>query len=374
MPLLDIRMSLFSLPLRNCMFGCCSHVIWCYLCAEQQRDISRSTSRSDQMRMHMHRKYTRPPLPLHLHKFLVLGTDLHEFGKAHLCSFPSFVSSFIVAKRHQTKWWKFPPFFTSPSSLVSLTYLGSPRCLCRRGWARAFCVALILPSNAVVMSRGRHTSLVRFGRAQFRRMPRSCRTEWDDDAWHVQLHLLLQLSIAPGQQLFYYGSRVWPDGVRKQMYDQFGGMPKDLLTAHDYDPKVCAILLSCMHNPCARVCGVSPAARARLRIPCQHWLVLRRCRGGIHPQWWRESDIWADMQTWGCRFLTTISRVSVCIYLLSQKFIHKSISIFEMQAHPKSMLTYVDVFSTVVYCLSPFLCSFFGVLWIRVCVWLCIFT
>ena len=129
----------------------------------------------------------------------------------------------------------------------------------------------------------------------------------------------------------------------------------------------------CMHNPWARVCGVSPAARAQLRIPCQHWLVLRRCRGGNHPQWWRESDMWADMQTWGCRFLITISRVSVCIYLWSQLFIHKSISIFEMQAHPKSMLTYVDVFSTVVYCLSPFLCSFFGVLWIRVCVWLCIF-
>ncbi len=46
------------------------------------------------------------------------------------------------------------------------------------------------------------------------------------------------MHVVPGQQLFYYGSRVWPDNVRKQMYDQFGGMPKDLATAHDYDPKV----------------------------------------------------------------------------------------------------------------------------------------
>jgi hypothetical protein len=46
------------------------------------------------------------------------------------------------------------------------------------------------------------------------------------------------MHVAPGQQLFYYGSRVWPAGVRKQMYDQFGGMPKDLDMAHDYDPKV----------------------------------------------------------------------------------------------------------------------------------------
>jgi hypothetical protein len=46
------------------------------------------------------------------------------------------------------------------------------------------------------------------------------------------------MHVAPGQQLFYYGSRVWPDNVRKQMYDQFGGMPKDLAPAHDYDPKV----------------------------------------------------------------------------------------------------------------------------------------
>jgi hypothetical protein len=51
--------------------------------------------------------------------------------------------------------------------------------------------------------------------------------------FHVQL-----MHVAPGQQLFYYGSRVWPDNVRKQMYDQFGGMPKDLAPAHDYDPKV----------------------------------------------------------------------------------------------------------------------------------------
>ena len=55
----------------------------------------------------------------------------------------------------------------------------------------------------------------------------------DDAVARAQL-----MHIAPGQQLFYYGSRVWPDGVRKQMYDQFGGMPKDLAPAHDYDPKV----------------------------------------------------------------------------------------------------------------------------------------
>ena len=46
-------------------------------------------------------------------------------------------------------------------------------------------------------------------------------------------------NVAPGQQLFYYGSRVWPDDVRKAMYTQFGGSPKDLLSVHDYDPKVC---------------------------------------------------------------------------------------------------------------------------------------
>jgi hypothetical protein len=45
-------------------------------------------------------------------------------------------------------------------------------------------------------------------------------------------------SVAPGQQLFYYGARSWPDDVRKKMYEQFGGSPKDLLSVHDYDPKV----------------------------------------------------------------------------------------------------------------------------------------
>jgi hypothetical protein len=30
----------------------------------------------------------------------------------------------------------------------------------------------------------------------------------------------------------------WPDNVRKQMYKEFGGMPKDLSKANDYDPKV----------------------------------------------------------------------------------------------------------------------------------------
>mmetsp|Transcript_20602 Transcript_20602/g.32221 ORF Transcript_20602/g.32221 Transcript_20602/m.32221 type:complete len:96 (-) Transcript_20602:152-439(-) len=48
----------------------------------------------------------------------------------------------------------------------------------------------------------------------------------------------LQFLVAPGQQLYYYGARTWPDGVRKGMYNQFGGMPKDLMPAHDYDPKV----------------------------------------------------------------------------------------------------------------------------------------
>ena len=49
---------------------------------------------------------------------------------------------------------------------------------------------------------------------------------------------LVQLSFVPGQQLFYYGARTWPAGVRKSMYDQFGGLPKDLEMEHDYDPKV----------------------------------------------------------------------------------------------------------------------------------------
>ena len=45
-------------------------------------------------------------------------------------------------------------------------------------------------------------------------------------------------SVAPGQQLYYYGARTWPDDVRKKLYEQFGGSPKDLLPVHDYDPKV----------------------------------------------------------------------------------------------------------------------------------------
>eukprot|EP00960_Hanusia_phi_P014306 421736-Hanusia_phi.AAC.1 len=47
-----------------------------------------------------------------------------------------------------------------------------------------------------------------------------------------------QLSFVPGQQLFYYGARTWPDGVRNMMYKEYGGMPKDLKPEHDYDPKV----------------------------------------------------------------------------------------------------------------------------------------
>ncbi len=46
------------------------------------------------------------------------------------------------------------------------------------------------------------------------------------------------MNIAPGQQLYYFGARVWPDSVRKSMYDEYGGVPKDLMPAHDYDPKV----------------------------------------------------------------------------------------------------------------------------------------
>ena len=74
------------------------------------------------------------------------------------------------------------------------------------------------------------------------------------------------MHVAPGQQLFYYGSRVWPAGVRKQMYDQFGGMPKDLDMAHDYDPKV--------------RCSPPPPAPARAEPPP---LVQRRvCRQVLH--------------------------------------------------------------------------------------------
>ena len=67
------------------------------------------------------------------------------------------------------------------------------------------------------------------------------------------------MHVVPGQQLFYYGSRVWPAGVRKQMYDQFGGMPKDLDMAHDYDPKV-----RC--SP-ARPRSLAPASRTETRVP-----------------------------------------------------------------------------------------------------------
>jgi hypothetical protein len=62
------------------------------------------------------------------------------------------------------------------------------------------------------------------------------------------------MHIAPGQQLFYYGSRVWPDNVRKAMYDEFGGMPKDLSAAHDYDPKVSSCGMSVRAQLPARLC------------------------------------------------------------------------------------------------------------------------
>lgn len=64
------------------------------------------------------------------------------------------------------------------------------------------------------------------------------------------------MHIVPGQQLFYYGSRVWPDSVRKGMYDEFGGMPKDLSPAHDYDPKVSSCGMSERAQLPARLCGV----------------------------------------------------------------------------------------------------------------------
>ena len=62
---------------------------------------------------------------------------------------------------------------------------------------------------------------------------------------NVLMHLCVQMlfSVAPGQQLFYYGARAWPDDVRKKMYEQFGGSPKDLLPVHDYDPKVVIVFV-----------------------------------------------------------------------------------------------------------------------------------
>ncbi|EKX48892.1 hypothetical protein GUITHDRAFT_105517 [Guillardia theta CCMP2712] len=50
--------------------------------------------------------------------------------------------------------------------------------------------------------------------------------------------MLANIAFVPGQQLFYYGARTWPDGVRNMMYKEYGGMPKDLKPEHDYDPKV----------------------------------------------------------------------------------------------------------------------------------------
>jgi hypothetical protein len=89
------------------------------------------------------------------------------------------------------------------------------------------------------------------------------------------------MHIVPGQQLFYYGSRVWPDGVRKQMYDQFGGMPKDLAPAHDYDPKVC----------CAAACDrASPPAHGQTRgrsVP--HVLSGKAAICGLGGRGWRRA-------------------------------------------------------------------------------------
>ena len=40
------------------------------------------------------------------------------------------------------------------------------------------------------------------------------------------------------QQLYYYGTHGWNNEVRSRILNDFGGSPKDLLTSHDYDPKV----------------------------------------------------------------------------------------------------------------------------------------
>ena len=61
---------------------------------------------------------------------------------------------------------------------------------------------------------------------------------WISACSHAAVCVQMLFSVAPGQQLFYYGARSWPDDVRKKMYEQFGGSPKDLLSVHDYDPKV----------------------------------------------------------------------------------------------------------------------------------------
>ena len=74
---------------------------------------------------------------------------------------------------------------------------------------------------------------------------------------------LVQLSFVPGQQLFYYGARTWPAGVRKSMYDQFGGLPKDLEMEHDYDPKVTFV---CMRERVALGLLVHFAASRRAQL------------------------------------------------------------------------------------------------------------
>jgi hypothetical protein len=89
------------------------------------------------------------------------------------------------------------------------------------------------------------------------------------------------MHVAPGQQLFYYGSRVWPAGVRKQMYDQFGGMPKDLDMAHDYDPKV----------RCSPA-RPRPPALLSFRLSHRYACAGRSCHGG------GEAVCWGDQA--GC--------------------------------------------------------------------------
>ena len=104
---------------------------------------------------------------------------------------------------------------------------------------------------------------------------------------------LVQLSFVPGQQLFYYGARTWPAGVRKSMYDQFGGLPKDLEMEHDYDPKVTfvcmrervalGLLVHFAASRRARLCGGTHrhlhALHGQLLTPCQRrfwtWPTLR---------------------------------------------------------------------------------------------------
>ncbi len=48
-------------------------------------------------------------------------------------------------------------------------------------------------------------------------------------------HYLVAIQL---EQLYYYGIHGWNNDVRSKMLNDLGGVPKDLLTSHDYDPKV----------------------------------------------------------------------------------------------------------------------------------------